>query len=102
MANDECQSKQIEAETTFSALRDLSTLDDHDDVDRAPDERAWGSISGTLLLTWWLISAAEGPKSYRAFEAYINFAARRVRSVLFHMGAHSSSAGPAVAFRLGY
>ena len=24
---------------------------------------------GTLLLTWWLISAAEGPKSYRAFEA---------------------------------
>ncbi|WP_442935697.1 hypothetical protein [Nitrobacter sp. NHB1] len=26
---------------------------------------------GTLLLTWWLISAEEGPKSYRAFEAYI-------------------------------
>ncbi|MEH6952802.1 hypothetical protein V4R08_16230 (plasmid) [Nitrobacter sp. NHB1] len=39
------ESKQIEAETTFSALRDLSTLDNHDDVDRAPDERAWRSIS---------------------------------------------------------
>lgn len=26
---------------------------------------------GTLLLTWWLISAAEGPKYYRAFEACI-------------------------------
>jgi succinate dehydrogenase / fumarate reductase, cytochrome b subunit len=27
--------------------------------------------SGTLLLTWWLIAAAEGPKSYRLFESWI-------------------------------
>jgi succinate dehydrogenase / fumarate reductase cytochrome b subunit len=26
---------------------------------------------GTLLLTWWLIAAAEGPKSYQAFETCI-------------------------------
>jgi Succinate dehydrogenase/Fumarate reductase transmembrane subunit len=26
---------------------------------------------GTLLLTWWLIAAAEGPKSYRLFESCI-------------------------------
>jgi succinate dehydrogenase / fumarate reductase, cytochrome b subunit len=27
--------------------------------------------AGTLLLTWWLIAAAEGPKSYLAFETFI-------------------------------
>ena len=57
---------------------------------------------GTLLLTWWLISAAEGPKSYRAFESCIDFAARQVRSALFHVGADSSSAGRPAPFRLGY
>jgi succinate dehydrogenase / fumarate reductase cytochrome b subunit len=30
---------------------------------------------GTLLLTWWLIAAAEGQKSYQLFESWIGSAA---------------------------
>jgi succinate dehydrogenase / fumarate reductase cytochrome b subunit len=27
--------------------------------------------AGTLLLTWWLIATAEGPKSYQTFETFV-------------------------------
>src|SRR5260370_36475292 len=33
---------------------------------------------GMLLLTWWLIAAAEGQKSYQLFESWIGSAARQI------------------------
>jgi succinate dehydrogenase / fumarate reductase, cytochrome b subunit len=56
---------------------------------------------GTLLLTWWLIAAAEGPKSYRLFESWIGSPVGKFVLVCY-TGADPSSAGRPAPFCLGY
>jgi succinate dehydrogenase / fumarate reductase cytochrome b subunit len=54
---------------------------------------------GTLILTWWLIAVASGPKSYHAFETYpVSPPGKFV--LLLLMGADPSFA--TAAFRLGF
>jgi succinate dehydrogenase / fumarate reductase cytochrome b subunit len=39
---------------------------------------------GMLLLTWWLIAAAEGQKSYQLFESWIGSAAGKFILLCYH------------------
>lgn len=72
----------IEAETTFSAPRDLSTLDDHDDVDRAPDDGRGALFRNAPS---YLVADIGGgrPEILSSIRSLHYFAARRIRSVLF-------------------
>src|SRR5258708_38362311 len=57
---------------------------------------------GTLLLTWWLIAAAEGQKSYQLFESCIGSPAGKFVLLCYTWGLDSSSSGRPALFRLGY
>src|SRR5665647_3007961 len=91
----------IEAQTAFTAPRDLSARDDHDDVDRAPDNGR-GALPRHAPAYRMADIGGGRPAILSGIRNMHHFAARQVRSVLFHMGANSSSAGRPAPFRLGY
>src|SRR5216684_2878268 len=91
----------IEAKAAFSAPGNLSTHDDHDDVDRAPAD-------GDGALLWNaaadLVADRGGgrPKILPTIRIMDRLGRRQVYSALLHLGADSSSAGRPAPFRLGY
>src|SRR5258708_36508345 len=75
----------VEAKATFSTLGNLSTHDDHDDVDRAPADGD-GALLRNAAADLVADRGGGRPKVLPTFRIMHRLARRQVRSTLLHVG----------------